>query len=426
MMVCLFIAGAALFVLLARIVVWFVRAFQNHSYSMKLKENWRRQESESSHDGVYFQTKVSIKNNSSQREYIVSSLTATANVVAKDEHRSSYSPSREIAARIVPPDGRTDGYWPVWVIEPGKELEVSLVVGPFADEDIEKCAAVWARVRAEAHGPHGIEAELHDTIFSPERLLSPDDLLESPACDPSWRDVKEAGKVLPIRTHMLTECDDICDIINKYVKPYASAGDIVAIAESPVAIMQGRYVHPDKVKPGWLAHLGCILVPSKTSFGRPHGMQVLIDLIGSLRFVKAMLIGQIAERLKIRGAFYRACGPDSTLVDDISGTLPPYDSFIVLGPTETEKTVAVIKRRCGLDAAIVDVSYCTRNNTILAHTDGTTQEELLSLLAPNPAGNDNEGTPIVLLRPSRCLQVLPLKSRTADLLKLPSVIDTIA
>lgn len=46
-------------------------------------------------------------------------------------------------------------------------------------------------------------------------------------------------------------------------------------------------------------------------------------------------------------------GPQAALVDDVSGTLPPYDQFIVLGPERTETVAAAIRDRTGLETAVV-------------------------------------------------------------------------
>ena len=90
--------------------------------------------------------------------------------------------------------------------------------------------------------------------------------------------------------------------------PVAQRGDILAIAESALAIIQGRLMHIDEVRPGILARLGCVLFPTTTSFGRPEGLQVLLETIGRPRFVVAMVLGQIAKRLHIRGVFYTVRG----------------------------------------------------------------------------------------------------------------------
>ena len=85
----------------------------------------------------------------------------------------------------------------------------------------------------------------------------------------------------------------------------------------------------------------------------------------------------------------------------MSGTLPPYDKFIVLGPEQTLETCQMLKQLTYLDVAIVDICDIARNNRIVAHTAGTNVAFLLKALQGNPAGNGAEQTPLVLIRPWR-------------------------
>ena len=38
----------------------------------------------------------------------------------------------------------------------------------------------------------------------------------------------------------------------------------------------------------------------------------------------------------VKGMFYRLAGEQARLIDDITGTTPPYDKSIVLGPNNTK------------------------------------------------------------------------------------------
>lgn len=85
-------------------------------------------------------------------------------------------------------------------------------------------------------------------------------------------------------------------------------------------------------------------------------------------------------------------------MDDVTGTLPPYDQFIVLGPDNPQAVVDEIKRETGLACAIVDVNDLRRVK-VLAATAGVSETFLNDALRSNPAGNADEQTPVVLLRP---------------------------
>jgi hypothetical protein len=103
--------------------------------------------------------------------------------------------------------------------------------------------------------------------------------------------------------------------------------------------------------------------------------------------------------LQVDGMFYRLGGYQANLIDDVTGTIPPYDKFIVMGPNDPLSLCEEIKRETGLEAAIVDVNDLRRVK-ILAASAGVDQGFLAEALISNPAGNGNEQTPVVLIRPT--------------------------
>ena len=84
----------------------------------------------------------------------------------------------------------------------------------------------------------------------------------------------------------------------------------------------------------------------------------------------------------------------------MTGTLPPFDQFIVLGPDDPQKVVDQIQAETGLAAAIVDVNDLKRVK-ILSATKGAPLPLIEEALRSNPAGNADEQTPVVLIRPNQ-------------------------
>jgi hypothetical protein len=78
--------------------------------------------------------------------------------------------------------------------------------------------------------------------------------------------------------------------------------------------------------------------------------------------------------------------------------LPPFDQFIVLGPENPQQVVEEIQRETGLAAAIVDANDL-KAVKILAATSDLSVTFLEQALRSNPAGNADERTPVVLIRP---------------------------
>ncbi len=297
-------------------------------------------------------------------------------------------------AKVIPnhPDepARPDDYWFAYIVKIGKRTRVQIQVeiqGP----DLSQLKTAWVKVHYLTYGPAGRISKTRHVVV-PLQFPHPQD-------SKNWRSTPNSD-VLPIRTHLLTELDDPIEIVKRYVSPHAKPGDIVTIGETPIAIMQGRFHHPSEIKPGWVAKRLCYLFLPTSSLATACGMQSLINIVGPVRVLAAFFIGAIAKVFGRRGVFYQLAGEQARLIDDVTGTLPPYDQFIVLGPDKPQQVVEAIQRETGLAAAIVDVNDLGAVKVLAATADASIP--LLSqALAKNPAGNANEQTPVVLIRPLR-------------------------
>jgi hypothetical protein len=294
--------------------------------------------------------------------------------------------------RIIPhhPDeaARSDDYWFAYIVKIGKRTQVEIQVdiqGPALQE----LKTAWVRVHCLTYGPQGRIPKVRHVVV-PLQFPQPED-------SRNWRSV-QGGEVLPIRTHLLTELDDPVEVVQRYVAPHAKPGDVVTIGESPIAIMQGRFRSPIDIKPGWVAKRLCYLFLPTSSLATACGLQALVDLVGPVRVLLAFLIGAIAKVFGRRGVFYQLAGEQARLIDDVTGTLPPYDQFIVLGPENSQRVVDQIRQTTGLGAAIVDVNDLGAVKVLAASSD-VSIPLLKTALAKNPAGNANEQTPVVLIRP---------------------------
>lgn len=283
---------------------------------------------------------------------------------------------------------RADGYWEAYIVKTGKRdrLRVEIdIQGP----SLSQLDLAWVQIHYVTYGPGGrVPKSQH--VMVPLRFPAAED-------SKSWRPTS-VGDVLPIRTHLLTHLDDPVEIVRRYVLPNSRPGDVVTIGESPLAIMQGRFHHPTTVKPGWLARRLCYLFMPQASLATACGLQTLIDISGAWRVGFAFAMGAIAKVLRKPGVFYQLAGEQARLIDDVTGTIPPYDQFIVLGPADSQTVVNRIQSETGLPAAIVDVNDLGAVK-ILAASSGVSMQFLKQALGKNPAGNANEQTPIVLIRP---------------------------
>ena len=148
-----------------------------------------------------------------------------------------------------------------------------------------------------------------------------------------------------------------------------------------------------------LARLLCRVFHPTSSLATACGMQSLIDVVGPAQVLMAWLVGTTLKVVGSKGWFYRLAGDQARLIDDITGTTPPYDQTIVLGPDQPEAFCERMARDLGVAVAVVDVNDLGRVK-VLASSSGCDEALLQRALRPNPAGNANERTPLVLVRPA--------------------------
>ena len=294
-------------------------------------------------------------------------------------------------------EAREDDYWESDIVDFGKRETIEIRIDLEGDK-VDALQVAWIKLRYITYGPGG-------KVPCVKHVVVP---LKFPSVEESkrWRPA-ENSDILPIKTHLLTNLDDPVEVVKQYVLPHAQKGDIVTIGESPLAIIQGRFRHCMDLNPGWLAKRLCYMFQSTSSLATAGGLQALIDIVGAPRVFFAfvgsipfkLLPNSIARKLQVDGMFYRLAGEQANLVDDVTGTIPPYDQFVVLGPQNPQGVCDRIKQETGLEAAIVDVNDLRRVK-ILAATAGIPVDFLEKALITNPAGNANEQTPVVLIRPS--------------------------
>ena len=296
-----------------------------------------------------------------------------------------------IEARHPDEESRHDGYWAAYIVKGrcSTRARVSITVsGPDAWSIVD---SLWVDVHWVNYGPFG-RLSRRQGVLVPLRRPDP---LSSEQADFVAGD---RCQVLPLRTHLLGPLDEPVAVLRRYAADLAQPGDVITLGETPLAVMQGRYRHPSEVEPGLVARLACRVFHPTSSLATACGMQTLIDLVGPTRVISAWIGGLLLKLVGIPGGFYRLAGDQARLIDDITGTTPPYDQTIVLGPDRSEAFCRDAAAALGVAVAIVDVNDLGRVK-VLASSDGCDEELLVRALKPNPAGNANQRTPVVLVRP---------------------------
>ncbi len=216
--------------------------------------------------------------------------------------------------------------------------------------------------------------------------------------------MKEKVEILPVPTRILTDRDDIIDCVEKYTRGKIGKDDVISVAESVVAITQGRIVRPEDLKISRVAQFCCRFIPDIGSLASPHGMQSLMNVEGKWRVAAALFAGFLGKIVGKSGLFYKWGGEQTALIDDVTGTMPPFDKHIVYGPRDPEDVVARLKERLGcFGAVIADVNDLKRSR-IVGVTDGTKGDLVAKLLIDNPFGNASQKTPICIIKNFRQYQ----------------------
>ena len=291
---------------------------------------------------------------------------------------------------------RSDGYWAAYIVKGHKSTQANVTItieAKAGQNPAQVVDTLWVDVNWINYGPFG-RLQRRQGVLVP--LTKPTPLLSNQA---NFR-TGDGCAVLPLKTHLLGTLDDPIEVMRTYAGHLVQPGDMLTIGETPIAVIQNRYRHPSEVKPGLVARLACRVFHPTSSLATACGMQTLIDLVGPTRVLCAWLGGLTLKLIGIRGGFYRLAGEQARLIDDITGTTPPYDQTIVLGPEEPAALCQRAAEALDVAVAIVDVNDLGRVK-VLASSVGCDESLLERGLRPNPAGNANERTPLVLVRPTR-------------------------
>lgn len=347
---------------------------------------WSLDLSDSTH--YVLRGELEFRNLTQNLEVMLPEVTAQATILSKASLDGIKHQVKVIPAHVDAP-ARADNYWFGYIVKLRKTTRIKVLV-EIEGQDLSALQSAWIKVQYVTYGPEGRIPKVRHLVLP---LQYPNS-----TTPPNKRLVENVAEIFPIRTHLLTHIDDPVEVVKRYVLPHAQPGDIVTIGETPLALMQGRFRHPSQVQPGWVAKRVCYFFMPTSSLATACGMQTLVDVVGPGRVLFAIVVGTLAKLLGKPGVFYQLAGEQARLIDDVTGTLPPYDQFIVLGPENSQKVVETIQKETGLAAAIVDVNDL-KAVKILAATPGLSTALIEQALRSNPAGNADEQTPLVLIHP---------------------------
>jgi len=279
-------------------------------------------------------------------------------------------------------------YWPTTIIKANSELLIQVIL-KFKNSDLKnKIKYIWLKIFWENYGHFGITKKQDGLLVNLNRH-NKKELIEIP--------LKLGYKAIAVKTDLLGSFDNPIETVMDYCKNVTREKDILTIGETPLAIMQGRYVAPQNLEYNIFSKILCYFFHPTSSLATACGMQLLIDKIGVMRITFSLILGFLFKCIGIKGIFYRLTGFESSLIDDISGTVVPYDKSIVMGPINTKLFCDKLSKQLEVEVAVVDVNDLG-GVKILASSNNSVNNILKEILKVNPAGNSDEKTPIVLIR----------------------------
>ncbi len=208
-----------------------------------------------------------------------------------------------------------------------------------------------------------------------------------------------------IPTRFVNIGDDYIEFMQEFAKPHMQEGDFLSISEKIIALCQKRIVYRKDIHPGFWAKLLCKFVrvtPAGPGAGTPYKMQLIIMLCGLPRVLFAAACSAVTKLFGKKGVFYKVCGHD---VDGIDGLIDydisyqEYVNYGILNPENPSGVCNEIEEKLGIPCMIVDA--CDISVEVLGKSKGLTlsNDTLAEVVRDNPAGQGDECTPIILIRP---------------------------
>ena len=206
-----------------------------------------------------------------------------------------------------------------------------------------------------------------------------------------------------IKTHFVNIGEDLCALVEKYVKPDYQEGDILSISEKIVSLCQNNVVYKKDMKISFLAKFLSRFATQHSDAGIGVGdvykMQFAIDYAGAPKVFWAAVCAGFGKLVGKKGIFYDMVGDEVTGLDGFyPDVYPIYGEFGIRLPKDPDGECNKIRNKTGVAAMIVDANDF--NVAILGKSDcvDLSKETLAKIIKDNPTGQGDECTPFVLIR----------------------------
>ena len=205
-----------------------------------------------------------------------------------------------------------------------------------------------------------------------------------------------------IQTRFVNLGDDYIALVREYVLPIYQTGDILSSSEKIIALCQNRVVREEEVKPSLLAKILCKFVHQTAAgpgAGVPYKMQFAINECGVFKVLWAAFRAAVDKLRGVKGTFYRLTGPEVAGLDGFYGhDIEEYAHMGIRIPKNPNGVCDEIYEKTGVISMIVDANALAQEVLGKASVLNEEIETLQGMIKDNPAGQEKQLTPFILIR----------------------------
>lgn len=207
-----------------------------------------------------------------------------------------------------------------------------------------------------------------------------------------------------IKTHFIEVGEDYIELMNRYVVPFVEEGDMLSTSEKVISMCQANVVRMEDMKLSWFTKF-MSKFGKKTDSGigitEPYKLQLMIDMKGLPKVLWAAFCGVLGKIVGKRGVFYEILGEEVAGIDGFysHSSFEVYHTMATLIPREPSKVCNEIYEKCHIPCMIVDANDISVE--VIGKSDvlkDIPDAKLAARIADNPAGQDNELTPFIIIR----------------------------
>ena len=206
-----------------------------------------------------------------------------------------------------------------------------------------------------------------------------------------------------IQTHFVMRGEDQAALVEKYIRPLYQSGDVLSFGAKVMAMCVESVKTRDEVKPGFFAKLMWRFAGSNSTgvgMHEPYKMQLVIDMVGLPRVLLAAFLSAITKPFGIKGVFYRVCGKGVGGIDGFydRSSFDVYKQLALINPENPQELCDELLEKTGIPVVLMDANDIQRDQLAKSKDFPLSDEEIQEALKDNPSGQDDELTPLILIR----------------------------